>query len=62
MLRMVPMVWWDRPLGSAASQFVSMSMMPMAPVLGGLLLERYGGGPAVAALALATDQRVDTSV
>jgi len=39
---------------SAASQSVSMSMMPLAPVLGGLLLERYGGGPAIAVLVLAT--------
>jgi len=39
---------------SAASQFVSMSMMPLAPVLGGLLLERFGGAVAVAALVLAT--------
>lgn len=39
---------------AAASQFVSMSLMPVAPVLGGFLLERYGGGPAIAALVLAT--------
>ena len=39
---------------AAASQFVSMSMMPLAPVLGGLLLQQYGGGVAVAALVVAT--------
>lgn len=39
---------------SATSQFVAMSVMPLSPLLGGVLLERYGGEVAIAALALAT--------
>jgi hypothetical protein len=34
----------------ATMQFVSMSIMPLAPVLAGLLLSTLGGGPAVAVL------------
>ena len=39
---------------SATSQFVAMSVMPLSPLLGGVLLERYGGEVAIAVLALAT--------
>lgn len=35
-------------------QFVSMSAMPLAPVLAGVLLSTLGGGPAVAVLGLLT--------
>jgi hypothetical protein len=34
--------------------FVSMSVMPLAPVLGGLMLARLGGTASVAALVVAT--------
>ena len=39
---------------SATSQFVAMSVMPVSPLLGGLLLQRYGGSVAILVLALAT--------
>ena len=39
---------------SATSQFVAMSVMPLSPLLGGLLLQRYGGSVAILVLALAT--------
>jgi predicted MFS family arabinose efflux permease len=39
---------------ASASQFLGMSVMPLAPLLGGLLLERLGGPQAVFALAAAT--------
>ncbi len=39
---------------SAASTFVAMSVMSLAPLLGGLLLERWGGSVAIATLAAAT--------
>ncbi|MCW2751068.1 MAG: major facilitator superfamily 1 [Aeromicrobium sp.] len=35
---------------SSASQFLAMSVMPLAPLVGGLLLERLGGPQAVLAL------------
>ena len=35
-------------------RFVSMSVMPLAPVLGGLLLATLGGARAIAVLALVT--------
>ncbi len=34
----------------ASMQFVGMSVMPLAPLLGGALLERYGGGAATVGL------------
>jgi MFS family permease len=37
---------------ASASAFCSMSVMPLAPLLGGWLLERYGGVAATAGLAL----------
>jgi hypothetical protein len=39
---------------SAASTFVAMSVMSAAPLLGGFLLERWGGSVAIATLAAAT--------
>lgn len=39
---------------SATSQFLAMSVMPLSPVLGGLLLETYGGAVAIAALTAAS--------
>ena len=36
----------------STSQFVSMSVMPLAPVLAGVLLAGLGGGPAVAVLGV----------
>ena len=36
----------------AAMQFTSMSMMPLAPVLGGFLLEAYGGSAATVGLVV----------
>ena len=39
---------------SAASTFVAMSVMSLAPLLGGYLLERWGGSVAIATLAAAT--------
>ena len=39
---------------AATSQFVAMSVMPLSPLLGGFLLERYGGEVAIAALAVAS--------
>jgi MFS family permease len=39
---------------AAASQFVAMSMMPLSPVLGGVLLQRYGGEATLAVLVAAT--------
>ncbi len=39
---------------SAASTFVAMSVMSLAPLLGGFLLERWGGSVAIATLAAAT--------
>ena len=38
----------------STSQFVSMSVMPLAPLLGGYLLEHQGGGTAVTALVVAS--------
>jgi len=38
----------------SASQFVSMSAMPLAPVLAGALLSGLGGGPAIAVLGVVT--------
>ena len=38
----------------STSQFVSMSVMPLAPLLGGLLLEHAGGTVAVGALVVAS--------
>jgi predicted MFS family arabinose efflux permease len=38
----------------STSQFVSMSTLPLAPVLGGLLLHTLGGPAAIAVLALVT--------
>jgi predicted MFS family arabinose efflux permease len=38
----------------ATSQFVSMSAMPLAPVLAGALLSGVGGGPAIAVLGALT--------
>jgi predicted MFS family arabinose efflux permease len=38
----------------ATSQFVSMSAMPLAPLLAGALLAGLGGGPAIAVLAVLT--------
>lgn len=38
----------------STSQFVSMSVMPLAPLLGGYLLEHHGGGTAVTALVVAS--------
>ncbi|GGO79422.1 MFS transporter [Nocardioides deserti] len=38
----------------ATSQFVSMSAMPLAPLLAGLLLESYGGAAAILALGAFT--------
>ncbi|WP_244930282.1 MFS transporter [Nocardioides sp. W7] len=38
----------------SASQFVSMSMLPLAPLLGGVLLESLGGPGAIAVLAVLT--------
>lgn len=37
----------------STSQFVSMSVMPVAPLLGGYLLERHGGTVAITALVVA---------
>jgi MFS family permease len=37
---------------ASASQFLAMSMMPLAPLLGGVLLHRLGGGPAILVLIL----------
>ena len=39
---------------TSATQFLSMSVMPLAPVVGGLLLSGLGGPTAVAALAILT--------
>ncbi|HQR25867.1 MAG TPA: MFS transporter [Nocardioides sp.] len=39
---------------AATSQFLAMSVMPLSPVLGGLLLETYGGAVAIAALTAAS--------
>jgi MFS family permease len=39
---------------ASASQFLAMSVMPLAPLLGGLLLDRFGGPRAVIVLAAAT--------
>lgn len=39
---------------SSTSQFVSMSVMPLAPLLGGLLLEHRGGGAAITILVVAS--------
>ncbi len=39
---------------SSASQFVSMSVMPIAPLFGGALLDRFGGEAATSALTVAT--------
>ena len=38
----------------ATSQFVSMSAMPLAPLLAGALLSGLGGGPAIAVLGVLT--------
>jgi MFS family permease len=38
----------------STSQFVSMSVMPLAPLLGGLLLEHQGGTTAITVLVLAS--------
>ena len=38
----------------STSQFVSMSVMPLAPLLGGYLLEHQGGTTAITALVVAT--------
>jgi hypothetical protein len=38
----------------ATSQFVSMSAMPLAPLLAGGLLSGLGGGPAIAVLGVLT--------
>ena len=38
----------------STSQFVSMSVMPLSPLLGGYLLEHQGGATAVTALVVAT--------
>lgn len=38
----------------STSQFVSMSVMPLSPLLGGYLLEHHGGTLAVTALVAAT--------
>ena len=38
----------------STSQFVSMSVMPLAPLIGGLLLEHQGGTFAIAVLVVAT--------
>ena len=38
----------------STSQFVSMSVMPLAPLLGGWLLEHHGGTTAVTALVAAS--------
>ncbi|GCD90561.1 MFS transporter [Nocardioides sp. LS1] len=38
----------------AATRFLAMSVMPLAPVLGGVLLSTLGGPAAVAAMAVAT--------
>lgn len=38
---------------SSALQFASMGLMPLAPLAGGILLERLGGGVAVAAAVVA---------
>ncbi|GAW51750.1 MULTISPECIES: MFS transporter [unclassified Nocardioides] len=38
----------------STSQFVSMSAMPLAPVLAGVLLAGLGGGPAIAVLGILT--------
>jgi len=39
---------------ASASQFLAMSVMPLSPILGGLLLQRFGGPGAVLALVSAT--------
>lgn len=39
---------------SSTSQFVSMSVMPLAPLLGGFLLEHRGGGAAITILVVAS--------
>jgi len=39
---------------SSATQFLSMSVMPLSPVVGGLLLSGLGGSAAIAALAVLT--------
>jgi len=39
---------------AATSQFLSMSIMPLSPLVGGWLLHRYGGPAAVAALLVAS--------
>lgn len=39
---------------AATSQFAAMGVMPLSPVLGGLLLARYGAQTAVVALVVAT--------
>lgn len=39
---------------SATSQFLAMSVMPLSPLLGGWLLEHFGGTPAVAILIAAS--------
>lgn len=39
---------------AAASQFVSLSVMPLAPLAGGVLLEHFGGPMATLVLAIAT--------
>jgi len=38
----------------STSQFVSMSVMPLAPLLGGYLLEHQGGTFAIGVLVVAT--------
>lgn len=38
----------------STSQFVSMSVMPLAPLLGGYLLEHQGGTAAITALVIAS--------
>ncbi|HET8604867.1 MAG TPA: MFS transporter [Marmoricola sp.] len=39
---------------ASASQFLSMSVMPLAPVVGGVLMSALGGGTAIAALGVPT--------
>jgi hypothetical protein len=38
----------------STAQFVSMSAMPLAPILAGALLSGLGGGPAIAVLGILT--------
>ncbi len=39
---------------ASASQFLSMAGMPLAPLVGGWLLDEYGGAQATAVLAILT--------